>query len=156
MDSRIVICLTAGFLSLTSTAHAAPLAAPRTYVQIIVKACPALEQTWQEHRPDAVTGYFVDPINQGVIYNNERSPTKEEREAFFATQHCIDVPIPAEVITGGQVSSEMTLAQCMGHRGYISAMQYLEMNPAYKNSFPAVGAWECVEQPFEVSGVAGM
>jgi len=156
MDSRIVICLTAGFLSLTSTAHAAPLAAPRTYVQIIVKACPALEQTWQEHRPDAVTGYFVDPINQGVIYNNERSPTKEEREAFFATQHCIDVPIPAEVITGGQVSSEMTLAQCMGHRGYISSMQYLEMNPAYKNSFPAVGAWECVEQPFEVSGVAGM
>ena len=128
----------------------------RTYVQIMIKACPALEQTGQDHRPSAVTGYYVDPINQGLIYNNERSPTKEEREAFFATQHCIDVPIPAEVITGGQVSSEMTLAQCMGHRGYISSMQYLEMNPAYKNSFPAVGAWECVEQPFEVSGVAGM
>ena len=128
----------------------------RTYVQIIIKACPALEQTGQDHRPEAVTGYYVDPINQGLIYNNERSPTKEEREAFFATQHCIDVPIPAEVTTGGQVSSEMTLAQCMSHRGYISAMQYLEMNPAYKNSFPAVGAWECVEQPFEVSGVAGM
>ena len=128
----------------------------RTYVQIIVKACPALEQTGQDHRPEAVTGYYVDPINQGMSYNDERSPTKEEREAFFATQHCIDVPIPAEVTTGGQVSTEMTLAQCMSHRGYISAMQYLEMNPAYKNSFPAVGAWECVEQPFEVSGVAGM
>jgi len=85
----------------------------RTYVQIIIKACPALEQTGQDHRPSAVTGYYVDPINQGLIYNNERSPTKEEREAFFATQHCIDVPIPAEVTTGGQVSSEMTLAQCM-------------------------------------------
>ena len=128
----------------------------RTYVQIIIKACPALEQTGQDHRPEAVTGYYVDPINQGIIYNNERSPTKEEREAFFATQHCIDVPIPAEVTTGGQIPPEMTLAQCMSHRGYISAMQYLEMNPAYKNSFPAVGAWECVEQPFEVSGVAGM
>ena len=128
----------------------------RTYVQIIIKACPALEQTGQDHRPEAVTGYYVDPINQGMIYNDERSPTKEEREAFFATQHCIDVPIPAEVTTGGQISTEMTLAQCMSHRGYISAMQYLEMNPAYKNSFPAVGAWECVEQPFEVSGVAGM
>ena len=127
-----------------------------TYVQIIVKACPAIEQTGQDHRPESVTGYYADPINQGVSYNDERVPTKEEREAFFATQHCIDIPIPPEVTTGGQVSTEMTMGQCMGHRGYISAMQYLEMNPAYKNSFPAVGAWECVEQPFEVSGVAGM
>jgi hypothetical protein len=48
------------------------------------------------------------------------------------------------------------MAECIGHRGYLSAMQYLEMNPAYKNSFPAVGEWECVEQPFELAGVAGM
>ena len=52
----------------------------RTYVQIIIKACPTLEQTGQDHRPSAVTGYYVDPINQGLIYNNERSPTKEERD----------------------------------------------------------------------------
>jgi len=36
----------------------------------------------------------------------------------------------------------MTMTQCIGHRGYISAMQFLEMNPAYKSSFPAVGAWQ--------------
>jgi hypothetical protein len=35
-------------------------------------------------------------------------------------------------------------------------MQYLEMNPTYKSSFPAVGGWECIEQPFEAAGVAGM
>ena len=130
--------------------------APHTYVQLIIKTCPAAEQTGQDHKPDAVTGYYADPINQGLVYDNVRSPTKEEREANFATQHCIDVPIPPEVTTSGQVSSEMTMAQCVGHRGYISAMQYLEMNPAYKTRFPAVGAWECIEQPFEVAGVAGM
>jgi hypothetical protein len=126
------------------------------HVQMIVKACPAIEQTGQDHRPEAVTGYYTDPINQGFSYDNARSPTKEEREAYFATQHCIDVPIPSEVTTGGQVSTDMTLAECMGHRGYLSAMQYLEMNPAYKDSFPAVHAWQCVQQPFEISGVAGM
>src|SRR5262245_4840847 len=127
-----------------------------THIQIIVKACPALEQTGQENRQDAVTGYYADPINQSLVYDNERLPTKEERQAFFATQHCIDVPIPVEATTSGQVSTEMTMAECTGHRGYMSAMQYLEMNPAYKTSFPAVGAWECVEQQFEISGVAGM
>ena len=45
------------------------------------------------------------------------------------------------------------MTQRTGHRGYITAMQYLEMNPAYKSSFPAVGAWQCIEQPFEVAGV---
>lgn len=152
MYFKIAFCAVVG-LFVTTLAAAAE---SQTYVQIIVKACPALEQTGQDHRPESVTGYYTDPINQGLVYNNERAPTKEEREAFFATQHCIDVPIPPEVTTSGQVSTEMTLAQCMSHRGYISAMQYLEMNPAYKSSFPAVGAWECVEQPFEVSGVAGM
>jgi hypothetical protein len=44
-----------------------------------------------------------------------------------------------QVTTSGQVPAELTMAQYIGHRGYLSAMQYLEMNPAYKNSFPAVG-----------------
>ena len=100
MYSKIALIAVPG-LFLTFAAHADT---DRTYVQIIIKACPALEQTGQDHRPEAVTGYYVDPINQGLSYNDERSPTKEEREAFFATQHCIDVPIPAEVTTGGQVS----------------------------------------------------
>jgi hypothetical protein len=54
----------------------------RTYVQIIVKACPAVEQTGQDHKPAAVLGYYADPINQGVIYDNQRAPTKAEREAY--------------------------------------------------------------------------
>ena len=101
MHFKIALIAVSG-LFLTFAAHADT---DRTYVQIIIKACPALEQTGQDHRPEAVTGYYVDPINQGLIYNDERSPTKEEREAFFATQHCIDVPIPAEVTTGGQIST---------------------------------------------------
>jgi hypothetical protein len=131
-------------------------AAPPTFVQIVVKACPAVEQTGQDHKPAAVMGYYSDPINQGLIYDNQRPPTKDEREAYFATEHCIDVPIPPEVTTSGQVSSDMTMAECMGHRGYMSAMQFLEMNPAYKSSFPAVGAWECLQQPFRAAGVIGM
>jgi hypothetical protein len=153
MHFMIALYAAGGLLWVATAAQAAE---PRTYVQIIVKACPAVEQTGQKNKPNAVTGYYADPINQGLIYDNERSPTKEEREAYFATQHCIDVPIPAEVMMSGQVSTEMTMTQCMGHRGYLSAMQYLELNPSYNKSFPAVGAWECVEQPFEVSGVAGM
>jgi hypothetical protein len=140
-------------LLLPSSVYAAT--AP-THVQLVVKACPAAEQTGQDHKPAAVLGYYADPINQGLVYNNVRAPTKEEREASFATQHCIDVPVPSEVTTGGQDPTEMTLTQCMGPRGYLSAMQYLEMNPEYKNSFPAVGAWQCIEQRFEVSGVVGM
>jgi hypothetical protein len=128
----------------------------QSYVQLIVKACPAVEQTGQDHKPDTVQGYYADPINQGLAYDNVSSPTKYEREAYFATQHCIDVPIPAEATTGGQVATDMTMAQCMSHRGYLSAMQYLEMNPAYRTTFPAVGAWQCLEQPFPASGVAGM
>ena len=85
---------------------------------IIVKACPAIEQTGQDHKPDAVMGYYADPISQRLIYDNERSPTKGEREAYFATQHCIDVPIPPEVTTSGQVSADLTMAECIGHRGY--------------------------------------
>ena len=153
MRPTIALYATASLLLATASAQSA---SQRTYIQIIVKACPAVEQTSQENKPDAVTGDYADPINQGLIYDNERSPTKEEREAYFATQHCIDVPIPAEVTMSGQISTEMTMAQCISHRGYLSAMQYLEMNPAYRKSFPAVGAWQCVEKPFEVSGAAGM
>ncbi len=152
MHSKTALVAAVGLL-FASPAWAGP---DRTYVQIIVKACPASELTGQDHKPAAVLGYYADPINQGVIYDNERSPTKDEREAYFSTEHCIDVPIPPEVTTGGQDPNDMTLAQCMSHRGYMSAMQYLELNPAYKNSFPAVAGWQCVEQSFQVSGVAGM
>jgi len=45
-----------------------------------------------------VRGYYVEPINQGKSYENERSPTRAEREAVFTAMHCIDVPVPPEVI----------------------------------------------------------
>jgi hypothetical protein len=152
------MCYRVTFLVIASVFFASSALAdtPHTFVQLIIKACPAAEQTGQDHKPDAVMGYYADPINQGLAYDNIRSPTKEEREAYFATQHCIDVPLPPEITTSGQVSSELTMTECIGHRGYLSAMQYLEMNPTYKSSFPAVGAWECIEQPFEAAGVAGM
>lgn len=50
----------------------------------------------------------------------------------------------------------MTLAQCVGHRGYMTAMQFLETHPAYRTTVPAVGAWQCVEQPFPITGAAAM
>ena len=126
------------------------------YVEVIVKACPPAEIVGSENKPDAVMGYYADPINQGASYDDESPPTRSEREAYFATSHCIDVPIPSEVTTSGNNGSEMTLAQCMGHRGYLTAMQYLEQNPAYAKSFPAVGMWTCIEHAFPATGVAGM
>jgi len=127
-----------------------------TYVEVIVKACPPAEIVGSENKPDAVMGYYADPINQGTSYDNESPPTRSEREAYFATSHCIDVPIPPEVATSGNDGSEMSLAQCTGHRGYLTAMQYLEQNPAYAKSLPAVGMWTCVERAFPATGVLGM
>ena len=126
------------------------------YVEVIVKACPPAEIIGTENKPDAVMGYYADPINQGTSYDNEPPPTRSEREAYFATSHCIDVPIPSEATTSGDDGSEMTMAQCMGHRGYLTALQYLQQDPAYAKSLPAVGMWTCVEQAFPVTGAAGM
>lgn len=154
MLNKITFILLAGTLAPASAAPQTQL--PQVFVELIVKACPASEIRGQENKPEAVLGYYAEPINQGVIYDNERSPTKAEREAYFATSHCIDIPIPPEVTTGGDHPYEMTMAECVSHRGYLTAMQYLEQNPAYRTSFPAVGAWVCVEHPFPVLGVAGM
>ena len=154
MLSKITIIIVAG--TLVPAAVAPQTLPPQVFVELIVKACPAAEITGQENKPEAVMGFYAEPINQGVIYDNERSPTRAEREAYFATSHCIDVPIPPEVTTGGDNHYEMTMAQCISHRGYLTAMQYLEQNAAYRTSFPAVGAWVCVEHPFPVQGVAGM
>jgi hypothetical protein len=141
--------------SLLPPAHAAASPstdAPQVYVEIIVKACPADRPEMQADRPDAVQGYYVEPINQGVTYDSERSPTRAERESAYATMHCIDVPVPPEVIAG----ETLTRRACMGHTGYLIAMQYLQQNPAYAKSFPAIGEWACIEHAFPVAGVAGM
>jgi hypothetical protein len=125
---------------------------PQVYVQLIVKACPSNRAEMQVDRPDAVRGDYAEPINQGIVYDNERSPTRAERESAFAAMHCIDVPVPPEVIMG----EPLTRQACMGHTGYLIAMQYLQQNPAYAKSFPDIGEWACIEHEFPVAGVAGM
>jgi hypothetical protein len=89
------------------------------YVQIVVTACPRAETP-------------LEPINQGKVYDNERSMTREERTAYFREVGCIEVPIPAEVIT-----QELSYRQCIGPAGYMASMQYLEQNPALVRT-PAV------------------
>jgi hypothetical protein len=122
------------------------------FVEIIVKACTSDQPNPTLDKPDAVRGYYAEPINQGKSYENERSPTKAEREAAFTAMHCIDVPVPPEVIMGESLTREA----CMSHTGYLIAMQYLQENPAYKTSYPDVGEWSCVEHSSPVQGVAGM
>ena len=87
---------------------------PQVYIELIVKACPSDHPNAQPGRPDAVRGYYTEPINQGKSYDKERSPTKDEREAAFTAMHCIDVPVPPEVIMG----DGLTRQACMGHIGY--------------------------------------
>jgi len=125
---------------------------PQVYIELIVKACPSDQPNPPPDKPDAVSGYYTEPINQGKSYENERSPTKAERESAFTALHCIDVPVPPEVIMGQPLTREA----CMGHTGYLIAMQYLQENSAYKTSYPDVGEWSCVEHSSPVQGVAGM
>ena len=95
---------------------------------------------------------LAEPVNQGVVYNDESSATRAERESAFTTRHCIDVPVPPEVIMGAPLTRQAS----MGHVGYVIALQYLQQNAAYAQSFPDIGEWECIEHPFTVAGVAGM
>jgi hypothetical protein len=105
------------------------------YVQIVVTACPVAETP-------------LEPINQGKIYDNERSMTREERNAYFREVGCVEVPIPAEVIT-----QELSYRQCMGPAGYLASMQYLEQNPTLVRT-PAVGQWACIPGGSAFAGVA--
>ena len=149
MLAQITLAAVAGLLT---PASAAPSDAPQVYVELIVKACPSSQPDVSENKPNSVQGYYTEPINQGVSYDDARAPTKEERESAFANMHCMDVPVPAEVIMG----APLTRQACMGHTGYLIAMQYLQQNPAYAKDFPDVGEWACVEHPYPVHGAAGM
>jgi hypothetical protein len=152
MLADISMAVMAGLLIPVDAPAQPPSEMPQVYVELIVKACPADQPDVQADRSDAVRGYYAEPINQGKSYENERSPTRAEREAAFTAMHCIDVPVPPEVIMG----DSLTRQACMGHTGYLIAMQYLQENPAYKKSFPDVGEWSCIEHSFPVQGVAGM
>jgi hypothetical protein len=71
MRFELSIFIAAGVLSIMPAAALTP---PRSYVQVIVKACPALEQTGQEHKPEAVTGYYADPTT-----TNAPRPRRSEK-----------------------------------------------------------------------------
>ena len=105
------------------------------YVQIIVTACPPAETP-------------LEPINQGKSYGNERGMTREERTAYFREIGCVEVPIPAEVIT-----QELSYRQCMGPAGYLAAMQYLQQNATLART-RYVGQWACIPGGSVFAGVA--
>ena len=105
------------------------------YVQIVVTACPPAEIP-------------LEPTNHGKIYDNERSMTRQERIAYFRSVGCVEVPIPADVIT-----QEMSYRQCIGHAGYLAAMQYLQQNATLSRT-PHVGQWACIPGGSAFAGVA--
>jgi hypothetical protein len=105
------------------------------YVQIIVTACPPAETP-------------LEPINQGKSYENERGMNRDERTAYYREIGCVEVPIPAEVIT-----QELSYRQCMGAAGYLAAMQYLEQNATLART-PHVGQWACIPGGSTFAGVA--
>lgn len=105
------------------------------YLQIVVTACPRAETP-------------LEPTNFGKSYENERSMTREERTAYFREIGCVEVPIPAEVIT-----QELSYRQCIGPAGYLASMQYLEQNPTLVRT-PAMGQWACIPGGSAFAGVA--
>jgi hypothetical protein len=126
-------------------------APPQVFIELIVKACPAADQSAQANKLSAVQGYYTDPINQGNGYENEHALSKDERQAAFTAMGCIDLPVPPEWISG-----ELTRQACLSHMGYLIALQYLQQAAAYRNDFPDIGQWECIEHANPVQGVAGM
>jgi hypothetical protein len=152
MLADLSMAVMAGLFMPVNASAQPPTEPPQVYVELIIKACPSDQPNAQPGTPDAVRGYYTEPINQGKSYDNERSPTKDERESAFTAMHCIDVPVPPEVIMG----DALTTQACMGHTGYLIAMQYLQENSAYKSSYPDVGEWSCIEHSSPVQGVAGM
>jgi hypothetical protein len=74
--------------------------------------------------------------------------TRQERIAYFRSTGCVEVPIPADVIT-----QEMSYRQCIGHAGYLAAMQYLQQNATLSRT-PHVGQWACIPGGSAFAGVA--
>jgi hypothetical protein len=128
------------------------------YVSIVVKACP--------HDPKSIEpGHAAASGAQGLPYKMIPAPndfdgqgegeevrntarTKAERHAEYKRLGCIDVPVPPEVIMGG----ELTMAGCISKIGYMIAMQYLEQNQTIEQK--AVGEWSCHPSDTPVTGVA--
>ncbi|MEZ5827951.1 MAG: hypothetical protein R3D30_06155 [Hyphomicrobiales bacterium] len=107
------------------------------YVQLIVKAC---------HQAEAP----LQPTGQGKVYDNEKALTLEERKAALTALGCIDVPVPMDFL-----ADLMSPNACMGHGGYLAAMQFLQQRQDLRE-FPTVGAWQCVITDHEVIGASTM
>jgi len=107
------------------------------FVQLIVKACHAAEIP-------------LEPTGQGKIYDNEKPLSLKERKAALTALGCIDVPVPMDFL-----ADAMSPNACMGHGGYLAAMQFLEQRQDL-SEFPAVGAWQCVITDHEVIGASTM
>jgi hypothetical protein len=150
MFTGIPLALAAGMV-LPVAAPVEQAAPPQVFIELIIKACPAADQSAQANKPSAVQGYYADPTNPGQSYENEHAPSKEERQAAFTAMGCIDVPVPPEWI-----SVELTRQACMSQVGYLIALQYLQQAAAYRTDFPEIGQWECIEHANPVQGVAGM
>lgn len=130
----------------------------KTYVTVIVKACPADPDSAERCVPAAsgAQGFPSGMCPKAVAVPGgegeevrQHGLTRAERDAQFSNLGCIDVPIPPEVITG-----DMTMERCKSHAGYLASMQYLEGNATIEQK--AVGAWACIANPYPASGVAGM
>jgi hypothetical protein len=106
-------------------------------VQLIVKACQPAETP-------------LEPTGQGKVYDNEKALTLEERKAALVALGCIDVPVPMDFL-----ADAMSPNACMGHGGYLAAMQFLEQRQDLAK-FTAVGAWQCVITDHEVVGASTM
>lgn len=131
-----LVLLSGGAFSSSALAQeAAPLNMNPPYVEVVVTACPVIETP-------------LEPINQGKVYDDERSLTRAERVAFFRASGCIDVPVPPEYMM-----QDLSYQQCMGHAGYLAAMQYLEQNKTLVRT-PVVGQWACIPGGTPFVGVA--
>ena len=106
-------------------------------MQIIVKACPESQTA-------------LEPINQGKVYDDETSMTREERNAELTAQGCMDVPIPMEWVTGN-----MTPESCRARAGYFAAMEFLQQRQDLAG-YRAVGAWECLVTDHQLVGAISL
>lgn len=107
------------------------------YVQLIVKACRAVETP-------------LEPINQGKVYDDDKPMTLEERKAVLTAMGCIDVPVPMDFL-----ADAMSPNACIGHGGYLASMQFLKQRQDL-HKFPTVGSWHCVISDHEIIGASTM
>ena len=152
MLADISMAVMAGLLIPVDAPAQPPSETPQVYVELIVKACPADQPDVQAEGPTPCAA--TTPRRSTKEKATKTSARQRERSVKPHSPRCTasTCRVPPEVMMG----DSLTRQACMGHTGYLIAMQYLQENPAYKKSFPDVGEWSCIEHSFPVQGVAGM